>query len=195
MKLFWTLLSLILFCYAGSLQAQDELEESTQKEYRTEWGSSYKRTIVTIRQIKKVGFLRPPVLVEVMGVKNLSTDITYYYVQFTGYDLSEKYPVAKTALINSDELDEVISFFKSVGEYIKDKPTYYTTYEYQDHDKEMSFGTYYRPAQAEWKLYLEIDPVGETPKAVFLRSENISEIYLALMSSKAMIARLQQEKK
>ncbi len=103
--------------------------------------------------------------------------------------------VAKTALINDDELDEVIAFFKTLGEYIKEKPTYYTTYEYQDHDKEMSFGAYWRPEQSEWKLYLEIDPVGELPTAVFLKAENISEIYLALMSSKSMIARLKQEVK
>lgn len=195
MRHFKILILALCVVYSLSLKAQEVPEETTQKEYRTEWGSAYKRTMVVIRYIKKVGFLIPPVLVEVMAVKNLSTSQVFYYIQFTGYELSQKQIIAKTALINSEELDEVIGFFKGLGEYIKEKPTYYTSYEYQDHDKEMSFGAYYRPNQTDWKLYLQIDPVGETPTTVFLKSENISEIYLALLSSKSMITRLEQESK
>lgn len=181
---------ILFFAFLASMSvvySQDTSSLSIDK-YRKEWGKSYKRTYVEIRKVTKVS---SPVDVKVLAVKNLSTKTTYYYVIFEGYNSVDLVSPSIRGIINDEELDEVIAFWKDISEYIKDTTLkYYTEYEYQDVTDDMSFGAFFDLSTRKWKLFFKIDALGSPKKYFFLKPENISDLYSALLNSKVMITQM-----
>lgn len=183
--------AIIFMFFATQIATAQEIVALPNNKYRLEWGKSYKKTFTSIKKITRVGFLQAPVEVQVLSVQNLSTRLYYYYVIFKGYDLTDKLSQTRIGSINVDELDEVITFWKNLGDYIKDTSMKdYTEYEYQNSDKEMLFGAFFEPGNKEWKLVFRIDELGEPQKWFWLKPENISELYSALLNAKVTIERL-----
>ncbi len=157
---------------------QSQVRDTSTNE---EWGKSIRKTFVPIRKITTSGYVTE---VKVLGVHYLKSKKTNYYIIFEVPASSN----SNRGVLTEGEVEEIISFWKELGEYIKDISLRdYTEYNYTTNDGTMTFGAYFDPVTKVWKLLFSIDQIGRQKATFFLKTENISEMYNTLIGAKGTI--------
>jgi hypothetical protein len=161
-----------------SLAVQSQVHDTSANE---EWGKSIRKTVVPIRKLTMSGYVTE---IKVSSVHYLKSKKTNYYIVFEVPASSN----SNRGVLTVGEMDEVIIFWKELGEYIKNTSLKdYTEYNYTTNDGTMTFGAYFDPGTKLWKLLFSLDQVGRQEATFFLKTENISEMYSTLIGAKGTI--------
>ena len=124
--------------------------------------------------------------IQVLNITDLSTDKKTSALRFQYYYISQVSTDEKVAIIDPDEINDLINFFRMVDKnYLNTKPKNYTEVTYYSRGG-FKTGCYFSTEKQEWELFMQLEKYDSMSK-IYFKAESISNIYGLLLLVKTQI--------